>query len=42
MKKNIRIIAIGVCLTVFIASCARSITPYQAAHGKAKCGRSLR
>jgi len=27
---------------VFFASCARGITPEQAANGKAKCGRYLR
>lgn len=31
-----------IALIVFFASCSRAITPYDAAHGKAKCGRSLR
>jgi hypothetical protein len=29
-------------LSVLLFSCARGITPYEAAHGKAKCGRYLR
>lgn len=29
-------------LTLAFASCTRYITPYQAANGKAKCGRGLR
>jgi hypothetical protein len=29
-------------LSVLLISCARGITPYEAAHGKAKCGRYLR
>lgn len=35
------ILAIAVVTTLF-ASCGRYITTYQAANGKAKCGRSLR
>jgi hypothetical protein len=36
-----------VCIVAFIvmvtlASCARGITPYEAANGKAKCGRYLK
>ncbi|HEU4471228.1 MAG TPA: lipoprotein [Flavisolibacter sp.] len=27
---------------VLLSSCARSITTYEAANGKAKCGRSIR
>jgi hypothetical protein len=29
-------------LSVILFSCARGITPYQAANGKAKCGRYLK
>jgi len=28
-------------LSVLLASCARGISPYEAANGKAKCGRYL-
>jgi hypothetical protein len=31
-----------IALTILFASCARSITPYEAANGKAKCGRAIR
>jgi hypothetical protein len=34
---------LGILLLAFIASsCNREITPYQAANGKAKCGRWVR
>jgi hypothetical protein len=39
MKK---IIPILILLSVLLFSCARGITPYQAANGKAKCGRYLK
>ena len=38
MKTTLAVIA----LIILLASCARSITPYEAANGKAKCGRSIR
>jgi hypothetical protein len=38
MKKILALIAI----IVLLSSCARSITPEEAANGKAKCGRTLR
>ncbi len=31
-----------VAIMIFLASCARSITPYEAANGKARCGRTIR
>jgi len=39
MKKNFLII---ILLAMFLFSCAKGITPYEAAHGKAKCGRYLK
>jgi hypothetical protein len=33
---------VPIILMILLASCARAITPYEAAHGKAKCGRYLR
>jgi hypothetical protein len=39
MKKNLLILLI---LAALISSCARGITPYEAANGKAKCGRYLK
>jgi hypothetical protein len=42
MKMNNRTIIALLALLVFISSCSRAITPYEAAHGKAKCGRFLR
>jgi hypothetical protein len=39
-----RIISALLVLTavVYLSSCARGISPYEAANGKAKCGRYLR
>jgi hypothetical protein len=31
-----------VSTVLYLASCARGISPYEAANGKAKCGRYLR
>lgn len=42
MQKNSRTLIALIVLVVLFASCSRAITPYEAAHGKAKCGRSLR
>ena len=42
MKMKTRAILALIPLVIFFASCGRVITPYEAAHGKAKCGRSLR
>jgi len=39
MKRNLWIVII---FSLLIFSCARGITPYQAANGKAKCGRYLK
>ena len=39
MKKTLVII---ILLAVLAGSCARGITPYEAANGKAKCGRYLK
>ncbi|MEO6229320.1 MAG: hypothetical protein ABJB11_04045 [Ferruginibacter sp.] len=41
MKKSILTIVI-ITLLASVISCSRSITTYEAANGKAKCGRSLR
>jgi len=38
MKKVCVIVTI---LTIVFASCARGISPYEAANGKAKCGRYI-
>lgn len=39
MKKALIVLFV---LSIVFASCSRGITPYEAAHGKAKCGRYLR
>jgi hypothetical protein len=39
MKKT-WIIAFALC--ILLASCARGITPFEAANGKAKCGRYIK
>ncbi len=40
--KTRTVIALMVIGMAFFTSCTRSITPWQAANGKAKCGRALR
>ena len=42
MQSKYRLVIALVALVLFISSCSRAITPYEAANGKAKCGRSLR
>ena len=42
MKMKTKNILVLIALVIFFASCSRVITPYEAAHGKAKCGRSIR
>jgi hypothetical protein len=37
--KRIYIILIALCI---LSSCARGISPYEAANGKAKCGRYIK
>jgi len=39
MKK---VCIIAFVLSVFLTSCARGISPYEAANGKAKCGRYIK
>ncbi|MFL5748322.1 MAG: hypothetical protein ACJ751_26845 [Niastella sp.] len=40
MKLKI-LLLIMICIA-FLASCSRYITPYEAANGKAKCGKMVR
>lgn len=42
MQSKFRLVIAFVALVLFISSCSRAITPYEAANGKAKCGRSVR
>jgi hypothetical protein len=35
------LILVAICIA-FLASCSRYISPYEAANGKAKCGRMVR
>lgn len=39
---KIKTILAIMAIMIFLASCARSITPYEAANGKARCGRTIR
>jgi hypothetical protein len=39
--KKVLIIALVSCI-LFFTSCARGISPYDASHGKAKCGRYIK
>ena len=41
MKKSVMVL--GLCaIVIFLFSCARGVTPYEAAHGKARCGKYIR
>lgn len=42
MKTKYLVVVVVVLLSVLLFSCAKGITPYEAAHGKAKCGRYLK
>jgi uncharacterized membrane protein len=42
MKRIIALVALVVFLSSAIASCNRYITTYEAANGKARCGRMIR
>jgi len=41
MKLMPLLLLVLVCIA-FLASCSRYITPYEAANGKAKCGKMVR
>lgn len=41
MKKLITSLAIILSVIILAASCSRSLSPYEAANGKAKCRKSL-
>lgn len=41
MRKALYIAALA-AICMYCQSCARGITPYEAAHGKARCGRTIR
>ncbi len=40
--RKLLLFALAFAAVLFLYSCARGITPYEAANGKAKCGRYLR
>ena len=42
MKRNGMLVFALVITMLYISSCARGISPYEAANGKAKCGRNVR
>ena len=42
MQRKTRTFLALTVIVLFLASCSKVITTYEAAHGKAKCGRSLR
>lgn len=42
MKLKTTTVLTLIALVVFCASCSRGITPWEAANGKAKCGRHIR
>lgn len=42
MKKNLQPFLLTALMGVLLISCSRGITTYEAANGKAKCGRYIR
>jgi hypothetical protein len=42
MKRNGLLVFALVITMLYVSSCARGISPYEAANGKAKCGRNVR
>jgi hypothetical protein len=42
MRRIVMLFALIITVALFCSSCARGISPYDAANGKAKCGRYLR
>lgn len=42
MRKTIGFCIIMIAAAIYLSSCARGISPYEAANGKAKCGRYVR
>ncbi len=42
MKKTNTLMLLAACCWILLASCSRGITTYEAANGKAKCGRYIR
>jgi hypothetical protein len=42
MKKPTFTILSAIAVILFVSSCSRGITTYEAANGKAKCGRYVR
>lgn len=42
MRRIVMLFLIVTSVVFFFCSCARGITPYEAANGKAKCGKYIR
>lgn len=42
MKRNSLLLFALVMTMLYVSSCAKGISPFEAANGKAKCGRSVR
>lgn len=42
MRKTILLCIAVVSAAIYLSACARGISPYEAANGKAKCGRYVR
>jgi len=42
MRKNIVFLLILISACFYCISCARGISPYEAANGKARCGKYIR
>jgi hypothetical protein len=42
MRRIVILASIALSLSYFFSSCAKGISPFDAANGKAKCGRHIR
>lgn len=42
MKRNSLFLLALVMTVLYVSSCAKGISPYEAANGKSKCGRYIR
>jgi hypothetical protein len=42
MRKTLVFVCVLLAVASFLSSCARGISPYEAANGKARCGRYVR
>ncbi|MEO5944651.1 MAG: hypothetical protein ABIP30_11155 [Ferruginibacter sp.] len=42
IRRIVLLFVVAISVAFFFSSCARGISPYEAANGKAKCGRYIK